>query len=599
MKKQRLLWQIYPSYLVIVLISLGAVTIYMSNSYRHFYLQQTGADLESRAHLLEKQISGYLSPDNLESIDPLCKQIGGPSSTRITVILPSGKVIGDSHEDSDHMDNHLTRPELTQAFAGGVGTSIRYSQTLRKKMMYVAVPVLQNMAVVAAIRTAIPITFIDEELVYIRTRIFMGGLLIMLVAAAISWMVSRKISRPIEEMKQGAELFAGGDLTYRLSVMGSEEMARLAEAMNQMAGQLDERIKHAVKQRNEMEVVLASMQEGVLAIDSEEHVISMNQAAGRIFNTNPSQVQGRTIQEAIRNIELHHFVKRALASAENIEEDITLFQDEEQVLYAHSSPLKDTDKKRIGTLIVLNDITRIRRLENIRRDFVANVTHEIKTPLTAIKGFAETLRNGSVDNPEETERFLGIVLKHVDRLEAIIEDLLSLSRIEREEELDELDRIKIKDSRIKDVMKSALQICQPKADEKNVQVELICDPEMVVRMDPHRIEEAAANLLDNAIQYSDAKSTIQAAVLPEHNEIIIRFEDQGIGIAQEHLPRLFERFYRVDKARSRHLGGTGLGLAIVKHIAQAHGGYVTVESTPGTGSKFEIHLPRNDLSVQT
>ena len=273
----------------------------------------------------------------------------------------------------------------------------------------------------------------------------------------------------------------------------------------------------------------------------------------------------------------------------NIEEDITLFQDKEGILYAHSTPLRDADEKHIGTLIVINDITRIRRLENIRRDFVANVTHEIKTPLTSIKGFVETLRDGSVNKPEESERFWGIVLKHVDRLEAIIEDLLSLSRIEREEEL---DRIKIEDSRIKDVMKSALQICQPKADEKNVQVELICDPEMVVRMDPQRIEEAAVNLLDNAIKYSDAKSTIQAAVLPEQNEIIIRFEDQGIGIAQEHLPRLFERFYRVDKARSRHLGGTGLGLAIVKHIAQAHGGYVTVESMPGKGSKLEIHMHR-------
>jgi len=591
MKKQRLLWQIYPSYLVIVLISLGAVTIYMSNSYRQFYLQQTGADLESRAHLLEKQISGYLSPANLESLDPLCKQIGGPSSTRITVIISSGKVIGDSHDDSDRMDNHLTRPEMIQAFSGGVGTSLRYSQTLQKKMMYVAIPVLQNKVIVAAIRTAIPITSIDEKLAYIRTRIFMGGLLITLVAAAISWVVSRRISRPIEEMKQGAELFADGDLTYRLPGSGSEEMARLADAMNQMAGQLDERIKHTVEQRNEMEAVVSSMQEGVLAVDREEHIISMNQAAGRIFNINPSHVQGRTIQEAIRNIELHRFVKRALASTENIEEDITLFQDKEGILYSHSTPLRDADEKHIGTLIVLNDITRIRRLENIRRDFVANVTHEIKTPLTAIKGFAETLHNGSVDKPEETQRFLEIVLKHVDRLEAIIEDLLSLSRIEREEEL---DRIKIEDSRIKDVMKSALQICQPKADEKNVQVELICDPEMVVRMDPHRIEEAAVNLLDNAIKYSDAKSTIQAAVLPEHNEIIIRFEDQGIGIAQEHLPRLFERFYRVDKARSRHLGGTGLGLAIVKHIAQAHGGYVTVESMPGKGSKFEIHLPRNN-----
>jgi len=267
-----------------------------------------------------------------------------------------------------------------------------------------------------------------------------------------------------------------------------------------------------------------------------------------------------------------------------------LYQNGERILNLKSSPLLDAGKDQIGTLVVINDVTQLRRLEDMRKDFVANVSHEIKTPLTAIKGFVETLHRGSVDNPEEAQRFLDIIQKHVDRLSSIIDDLLSLSRIEQE---GGRQAIQFENMPIMDIFKSAIQICHSKAEEKHIAVHVACEEQLKSFFDPTLLEQAVVNLLDNAIKYSEPDSAIHLSADLSDSEVKIAVEDQGIGIAKKHLPRLFERFYRVDKARSRKMGGTGLGLAIVKHIAQAHGGQVTVKSTPGKGSTFSIHLPNN------
>lgn len=586
MRKKRLLWKIYPSYLLLTFISLAAVGWFTSSACRHFYHRRTASDLEARARILQQQVSHYLSAKNYSAVDRLCKEIGRAVSTGVSVVLPSGKIIGSSH--SNAMDKgHQT--ELVQAFSGVVGISTEYNSHFQKKVMNVAVPIFQKNAVSGVIRTSIPVETIDDEVKSIQIRILISGLLMALLASGIGFIVSRNLSRPIEEMTRGASRFASGDLTYRLPEFTLQETAGLASAMNQMANQLDERLNLAVQQRSETEAVLSSMEEGVIAIDREERVISINRAASDIFNATPVNLQGRTIQEVIRNKDVHRFVEKALLSHKRIEEDITLFQGEERILFAHSTPLSNAQDNQIGTLIVLNDVTRLRRLENMRRDFVANVTHEIKTPLTAIKGFVETLSSGSVDSKEEVQRFLGIVMKHVDRLAAIIEDLLSLSRIEREKEL---NTITFKSHPVRKVLKMAIQTCRLKMEQKQIQVDLACEDSIEAAMDPGLIEQAAVNLIDNALNYSGDNSTILVSAVSYDSEIIIQVKDHGVGIAKEHIPRLFERFYRVDKARSRHLGGTGLGLAIVKHITQIHGGYVAVTSTPGEGSVFKIHLPR-------
>jgi len=589
-KRKRLIWQIFPSFLLITLLSLLAVSWYASSSMRHFFLDQTAVDLNIRAVLLEKQVIAHLLPLDPPAVDSVCKTMGKQSATRYTVILTSGEVVGDSLETAHLMDNHANRPEIARALAGETGKSIRYSNTLLQSMMYVARPIKKNGNILAVIRSSIPTTFIDRELKLIRLKLVLGGLLISLVAAGISLFISRRITRPIVAMKKSAGHFAGGDFSHRLAAPDSEEMAGLAEALNQMASQLDKRIKTIINQRNELETVLSSMREGVIAVDIEERVISMNRAASDLFGCDPALSQGINIQEVVRNLPLQQFIRSAITGRETKADDIVLYQNGEKTLNMKSSPLLDAGKEPIGTLIVINDVTQLRRLENMRKDFVANVSHEIKTPLTAIKGFVETLYQGNVENAEETERFLGIVDKHVDRLNTIIEDLLTLSRIEQE---DEQGAIQLEKGQIADAFQSALQICRSKAEEKSIRVILDCDDDITANFDLTLLEQAVVNLLDNAIKYSDPHSTVFLKAVLEDFKVIIRVTDQGNGIAKNHLPRLFERFYRVDKARSRNLGGTGLGLAIVKHIAQAHGGHVTVESILGEGSTFSIHLPKN------
>jgi two-component system, OmpR family, phosphate regulon sensor histidine kinase PhoR len=587
-KKKRLLRHLFPSYLLITLISLIAVTWFASRSIRHFYLAQTAADLMARARLLKTQLAQFIGPLEPHVVDAVCKEVGASSATRFTVILPSGRVIGDSNENPAVMDNHASRPEVITARKGGVGKSIRYSMTLQKRMMYVAVGLDNKNKMIAVIRAALPVTAIDQALKSIRIKIGLGGLFIALIAAGISFYVSQRISRPIEKLKKGADFFARGNLSYRMPGTDLIEIDSLIEALNQMAGQLEDRLNTIVRQKNELTAVLSSMAEGVIAVDMDERIISINKAGARFFEDLPQNLLNRSIPEAIRHPDFHKFINRALSSKENLEEDITLYQKGERILFIHNTPLEDAAGQRRGILVVMNDVTHLRKLENIRKDFAANVSHELKTPLTAIKGYVETLRTGDDVDPEETQHFLSVIEKHVNRLTAIIENLMKLSKIERQ---DETSEIRLEDSSVKSVILQAIKACREKTAAKNITVDLECLEGISASLDSRLMIQALVNLLDNAVNYSREKSDIKISAVLKDQELRISVQDHGIGIPKEHLPRLFERFYRVDKARSRELGGTGLGLAIVKHIAHAHGGRVSVESTPGKGSRFSLHLP--------
>ena len=442
----------------------------------------------------------------------------------------------------------------------------------------------------AVVRTSIPLDAADEAIGAIHTRIVIGGLIIAAFATILSLLVSHRIRRPIEEIREGAACFARGDFECRLPVSDLKEVASLSDAMNRMALDLQQRINTITRQRNELEAVLSSMVEGVFGVDMEERIIGVNLAAGRILGCDPLSAQGRTMQEVLRHSELQRFVKQALLSDEPVEKDVVLYGEKERILSGLGTPLQDGKKKRIGALIVLNDVTRLRKLENIRRDFVANVSHEIKTPITSIKGFVETLNDGAAEKPEDVERFLSIIQRHVERLEAIVDDLLSLSRIEKEAEREE---IALQAHGIREVLEAAVQVCELKASAKNIVLDLSCEEDISGKINPALLEQAVVNLLDNAVEYSDPGKPVRIEARREGGGVVIRVEDQGCGIEKKHLDRLFERFYRVDKARSRKLGGTGLGLAIVKHIMQAHGGRVTAESRPGRGSTFSLYVPNH------
>jgi len=589
MARKRLLWQLFSSHLFIIVVSLVALTWYASRAVPRFYLKQKAGELEARARLLEGEIAGRLVSGQTVSVDSLCKDLGRKTATRITVILTSGRVIGDTEEDPAVMDNHAKRPEIMEALAGQKGISTRYSPTLGQKLMYAALPLRQGDDIIGVIRTSIPLISISTILGDIRRNLALGGVVVAVLAAAMSLMIARRISRPLERMKEGAERFARGELMTRLPVPASEELGGLAQAMNEMASQLDERIRTATTQRSQLEAVLSSMVDGVMAVDTEEHVISMNQAAGQLLGVNPDEVQGLAIQEILRNSDLLRFVARTLGSMWPVEGDIILGDESEKSLQAHGTILHDAEGRGIGALIVLNDVTRMRRLENVRREFVANVAHEIRTPVTSIKGFAETLLDDALSDQKSTRNFLRVIARQTDRLNAIIEDLLTLARIEEEAERAEVE---LKEQRIVAPLRAAVQICEGEASAKGITIDLACDQSITGRINSTLLEQAVANLIDNAIKYSEPKSSIHVGAASGDGEIIISVRDEGCGISQEHLPRLFERFYRVDKARSRKLGGTGLGLAIVKHIIQAHAGRVSVTSAPGQGSTFRLHLPR-------
>ena len=589
MAKKRIFWQLFPSYLLITFTALLTVGGYASNSLREFYYDRTAEDLKARAWMIERQVARKNFSFNPSSLNSLSRDLGIKTNTRITIIDLSGQVLGDSDEEPSRMNNHADRPEFITALQGETGMAVRFSNTLEEQMMYLAVPIIREDKLSGVARISIPITFIEQALRTIEFKIGGVGLAVALLAAGISLIISRRISHPLEQMKHSAESIARGDWKKPLSVNSdSVEISALSNALNQMALQLEDRIKTITNQSNESEAVLSSMVEGVLAVDAAENIIRLNKAAGKLLEIKPDSAEGRPIHEVVRNSLLREFIERTLSGIENVETDLTIGNQNEIFLQAHGAVLKDMQEKSIGAVIVLNDVTRLRRLETVRKDFVANVSHELKTPITLIKGFVETLQQGALEKREEAERFLNIMSKQVERLNAIIEDLLSLSRLEQDSGK---SAISMEKTKVLQILESAIRDCESKLLEKKISIQLNCSNELEVFANSPLLNQAVLNLVDNALKYSEQGEKITVEAFVTGTEIVIEVQDWGCGIGSEHLPRLFERFYRIDQARSRQMGGTGLGLAIVKHIVQEHGGSVSVNSTLGKGSRFSIHLP--------
>ena len=590
MRRRKLLWHLFPSYLLITVIAVTAVSWYSFDAVRRFYLEETAAALTARARLLEERARPLTGRSDADALDSLAKELGAAVSTRITVISPDGVVLADSEEDPAVMDNHGDRPEIVQALTGEVGKSSRYSYTLQTNMMYVAVPISSETGIAGVVRTAVPLTAVEEQLRAVRTRIALAALFLLVLSAAVSLAVSRRIARPLHQMQLGAERFAGGDFAHDVPVPRPAEFASLAESMNRMAADLDARIRTVVQQKAEQETVFAGMTEGVVAVDRGERIITLNRAAARMFGIEADAARGRAMQEVIRSTGFHEIAGAALDGEGPIERQMAVGAPDERILEAHAAPLRNDDQGISGAVIVLNDVTKLRKLENVRKDFVANVSHELRTPITSIKGFVETLRDGLDGDADQSRRFLEIIGKHVDRLNAIVEDLLYLSRIEKDTEQ---TSIVLEHHPVADLLKQSIDSCGPAAAQKNVEIRLSADESLKARVNRQLIEHALANLLDNAIKYSDTGGVVDVEAAGDDGEIVISVRDRGTGIAEEHQSRIFERFYQVDKSRSREMGGTGLGLSIAKHIVHAHGGTITVQSVLNQGSTFSIRLPRD------
>jgi two-component system phosphate regulon sensor histidine kinase PhoR len=588
MKQKRLIWHIYPNYILLIVAVLICLGWYVSVVLKNFYYDQTAIDLAARAELVAAQLHGKFDVSYMAQLSGLLKRLGETSNTRITLTGTEGAVLADSHENAVEMENHGNRPEIVASYSGTQGRSVRFSHTLGQTLMYVALPFVENGQIIGSVRTAISVSNIDETLQDVHRKLLLAGFIIMILAAPISWWLSRRICRPLEHMTMAAQRFSQGALDIPLVESGSVETSRLAQAMNTMGDELSQRIQCEVEQRSEMETILGCMIEGVIAIDNDERIIRVNSTASKIFGIDQKLKPGCPIHEMIRHSCLLSFVRRALDLQQPLEDELVLLGEEKRYLHVQAAPLTGEQDEQIGVLIVLHDLTRLRQLESVRRDFVANVSHELKTPITAIRGAVETLLDEEGFD-QACQRFLKMIFKQSERLNALVEDLLDLSRIEQGDKQGGWEQ---EETLLLPLLEDALSGCETLLTQQKIQIKIECPEELSGKINATLLEQAVINLLSNAIKYSleGAEVIVRARELAE--EILIEVEDSGPGIADEHLSRLFERFYRIDQARSRNLGGTGLGLAIVKHIANAHRGRVAVESRVGQGSIFRIFLPK-------
>lgn len=597
MRKTRLFWQIFPVSITITFITLLLVSWFATSFGRIQFLEHTAKGVAARAQLIEPTIA-RLTGGPHDQLQNFVRKVGRKAATRITVVDSSGVVVVDSDEDHEKMDNHATRPELKLALSGEQGSSLRFSRTLGKTMLYYAIPLeIQPNGIKGALRLAVPADSLEGALSAFHLKVFWAGVVVLLFAALLSLYSARRISKPLEDMKRGAEKLTSGRIDQLVKIESenmSVEMAGLAGSINSMAEQINKRIRIIMQQRNELEALFSSMGEAVVALDGDKRVIRMNRAAATLYNIDANAVKKKSVHGVIRNSDILDLIDKALSSNEIQEEEVTFFDGTEpKTLHTHAVPLREEGESNMGVLVVMNDLTILNKLENIRQDFVANVSHELKTPITAIKGYVETILDGAIDDRADALRFLAIVSKQANRLDAIVDDLLTLSRIENKADKDE---ILLTVEPVCPALEAAKQTCSVQAEEKNINIEIECEATLAAPINQPLLEQAMINLLTNAISYSPEGAEIVMRGYSTNSmqgvlQVRLSVADTGPGIGREHLPRLFERFYRCDPGRSRDQGGTGLGLAIVKHIAQSHNGRVEVESKIGSGSTFTITLP--------
>jgi len=587
-RPKSLFWKYFPLYILILVISLTVLTWIISREVKDTYIQLTRTDLENRSLLIARIIKSNVISGQFDTVQSVCQDIGKDIGFRITVILPSGRVIADSEHDPYAMENHADRSEIITAMNQHFGTSIRFSKTLKQEMIYTAVPLLYQGKIKAVVRSSLSISKLYRTINDFYRRMAIIGFIVVSLAVTVSFLFSRRIKRIIRSLKEAAVNFGEGRLDYRVHISGSEEFEILSVAMNKMAADLNFRINKITEQHKEMESIISCMSEGLLVINLEERVVRINKTAASIFEVTPAQAEGKDIHSVIRQADFLRFISENISDKITGEREVILHGNENRFLQAKAAPMLDHEDNLIGIVIVINDITRLKQLEEIRKDFVANVSHELKTPLTTIIGSIETLKESSMENKSRVSNFINMIQKNSHRLDSIVEDLLKLSRLEQESGE---RKIEFNNFLIKDVIDDTVSLLNKKAEQKKITIVVNCPDTISAEINRGLLEDGLINLVDNAVKYSPEGSIITIECTEKNSWVTFKVTDQGSGISAKHLPRIFERFYRVDKSRSRELGGTGLGLSIVKHAVEAHKGNVNVDSKMGKGTCFTIHIP--------
>ena len=576
-----------------VAISTLVAGLYLSRGLEHVAVESVEARLGTAVRVLHDEARAALEAGaQAGAAQAFAERVARPAVARVTLIAPDGRVVADSDRTPEgvaSMENHAGRPEVRAALAGDLGRDMRRSATLGVPLIYVAAPVTNAGRIVAVLRLAAPVEAATPAYESLRAAMLTGGAIALVVALGIGLFVAGRVTRPVVEMQDVARQMSEGNFEVRASVRSPDEIGTLGRSLNAMAGRLREKISDLEREQAKATAVLDAMVEGVIATDGHDHIILINERARVLFGLGRARAERLPLLEVIRNVDLHDVLGEGRLAADGtvVSREIKLSEPSERVLQVHAVPLRFTGEAR-GVVMVLHDITELRRLEQVRTEFVANVSHEIRTPLTAIHGYLETLLDGALEEPENARKFLEIVFRHTERLGRLTDDLTDLSNIE-------LGRIslRLEPTSVVDVADSVLAIIAPRAVAGQVTVEakLPADlPEVVADRD--RLAQILINLVDNAVKYTPKGGRVWLeGRLREPGVVEVAVCDTGTGIPKADLPRLTERFYRVDKARSRELGGTGLGLAIVKHLVLAHGGELTIDSELWKGTTVRFTLP--------
>jgi two-component system phosphate regulon sensor histidine kinase PhoR len=567
--RKSIFFKIFTSYLVIILtmaVLIFAVTYGMVKShYRH----STAEELESIAVPLRVVITPLVKDKRLADLEALIREYARRLNLRITVIDLSGNVLADSEKDPSTMENHRDRPEIREASVGKVGQSVRYSTTLWQDLLYIAVPVDIQGKTAAVLRLSMPLTHISDLLKALRHRLMVLTTIIAVISLAVSAFFSHLLSTPIRALSKASRRVASGDFSVRVPPRTDDEIKDLTEAFNEMTGQLESTFSELSGRNEELESIISSISEGLLVLDAEGKIQLFNSGAKKIIASD--KIIGRFYWELLRSVKLNSLIEEGLNSATSGEVDLL-----DKTFLCMVTPLPS----RKARVLLLHDITSVKQIERIKKDLVVNVSHELRTPLTAIKGFTETLIE---DADKKSIEYLKIIKRHTDRLIAMVEDLLVLS------ELEEKPQLLMEDVNIQDLITTVLSVYDPMIREKGLELSAASDP-IIIKADAFKLEQLLTNLIANAVKYTE-KGSISIETAAREDDAVIMVKDTGIGIPKEHLNRIFERFYVVDKSRSRNMGGTGLGLSIAKHIALLHGGRIEVASAPGEGSTFSVILP--------
>jgi two-component system phosphate regulon sensor histidine kinase PhoR len=573
-----------------VIISVLAAGLYLGRALDRFAVASLEARLVTAGGLLHDEARGLLTRGaDPAASDAFVRRAAVPTGSRVTLIAPDGLVLADSEVasvDLARLENHRDRPEVRTALQGGVGRHLRTSVSIHTPLLYVALPVRDGDRTVGVLRLALPLSAIASSYDQINRVMLAGGLVALVVAFGIGVFVAGRVTRPVVEMQAIARQMSEGQFAVRVPVRSNDELGALGQALNVMVVRLRDQITNLEAERAKVTAILDGMVEGVIAVDGQESILLMNERARVMFGVGRGRGEGKPFLEVIRNADLHEIFRGGRTAGGVLRHEVRLVQPVDRTLQVTAVPLQLAGEAP-GLVLVVDDVTELRRLEHVRTEFIANVSHELRTPLTAIQGYLETLLGGALDEPEHARRFVEIAFRHTERLGRLLNDLTDLSNIE-------LGKVSLRlaPTPLRPLVDSVLELVAAKARDGGVALHAEVGEATAVLADHDRVAQILINLVDNAVKYTPAGGAVTVRARPTADgRLELSVSDTGIGIPRADLPRITERFYRVDKARSRELGGTGLGLAIVKHLVLAHGGDLAIDSEEGRGTTIRVLLP--------